>query len=174
MKLEENIRNFYIRSYAEHSAVYGPNTCIFLEVGSFYEMYDLLDTESGLGSTSMKKVVELLNIQLSMPKKNELFAGVPNYTLHKYASVLTKSGWTVVVINQVKNISKEKTEHPCQIPLELIKRIIRITAKNNDIIFDPFGGSGTTALAAYELGFDSIICEIDSDYMKIAKNRILN
>jgi site-specific DNA-methyltransferase (adenine-specific) len=77
-------------------------------------------------------------------------------------------------INQVKNISKEKTEHPCQIPLELIKRIIRITAKNNDIIFDPFGGSGTTALAAYELGFDSIICEIDSDYMKIAKNRILN
>lgn len=77
-------------------------------------------------------------------------------------------------INQVKNISKEKTEHPCQIPLELIKRIIRITAKENDIIYDPFGGSGTTALAAYELGYDSIICEIDSDYMKITKNRILN
>lgn len=75
-------------------------------------------------------------------------------------------------INQVKNISKEKTEHPCQIPLELIKRIIKITAKENDIIFDPFGGSGTTALAAYELGFDSIICEMDSKYMQIAKDRI--
>lgn len=75
-------------------------------------------------------------------------------------------------INQVKNISKEKTEHPCQIPLELIKRIIKITAKESDIIFDPFGGSGTTALAAYQLGFDSIICEVDSKYMDIAKNRI--
>jgi DNA modification methylase len=77
-------------------------------------------------------------------------------------------------INQVKNISKEKTEHPCQIPLELIKRIIKITAKENDIIYDPFGGSGTTAQAANELGFDSIICEIDSNYMQIAKNRISN
>jgi site-specific DNA-methyltransferase (adenine-specific) len=75
-------------------------------------------------------------------------------------------------INQVKNISKEKTEHPCQIPLELMKRIIKITAKENDIIFDPFGGSGTTSLAAYQLGFDSIICEVDSKYMDIAKNRL--
>jgi DNA mismatch repair protein MutS len=110
MKIEENIRSFYIKSYKEHSAVYGPNTCIFLEVGSFYEMYDILDIESGLGSTSMSKAVELLNIQLSMPKNNELFAGFPNYTLHKYASVLTKNGWTVVVINQIKNIQDKVIE----------------------------------------------------------------
>ena len=110
MKVEEKVRNFYIKSYKEHSAVYGPNTCIFLEVGSFYEMYDILDEDSGLGSTSMSQAVEILNIQLSMPKKNELFAGVPSYTLHKYAALLTKNGWTVVVINQIKNIQDKVVE----------------------------------------------------------------
>lgn len=132
MKLEENIRNFYIRSYAEHSATYGPNTCIFLEVGSFYEMYDLLDTESGLGSTSMKRVVELLNIQLSMPKKNELFAGVPNYTLHKYASVLTKSGWTVVVINQVKNIQDKVVERRVH---QILSPGTHVEIASNDVFY---------------------------------------
>ena len=47
-------------------------------------------------------------------------------------------------INQVKNVSKEKTEHPCQIPEELISKIIRTTAKDNELIIDVFAGSGTT------------------------------
>lgn len=75
-------------------------------------------------------------------------------------------------INQVKNISKEKTEHPCQIPLQLMERIIKITAIDGDVIFDPFSGSGTTLLAAKNCGFDSIGCEIDETYCEIISNRI--
>jgi DNA modification methylase len=75
--------------------------------------------------------------------------------------------------NQVKNVSKEKTSHPCQIPESLMKRIIAITAKDGDTIIDVFGGSGTTSKAALDLGFKSISYEIDSDYCNIMKKRLL-
>jgi DNA modification methylase len=75
-------------------------------------------------------------------------------------------------INQVKNVSKEKTDHPCQIPEELIKRIILTTASPNDIIIDVFGGSGTTAKVAKDLGFSSVSYEIDSEYCEIIEKRV--
>ena len=75
-------------------------------------------------------------------------------------------------INQVKNVSKEKTEHPCQIPEELIKRIILTTASPNDIIIDVFGGSGTTAKVAKDLGFSSVSYEIDSEYCEMIEKRV--
>lgn len=74
-------------------------------------------------------------------------------------------------INQVKNVSKEKTEHPCQMPLEVMKNIIGIIPEEYDI-FDPFMGSGTTGVACKELGRNFIGCEIDETYFEIAKNRI--
>jgi len=74
-------------------------------------------------------------------------------------------------INQVKNISKEKTEHPCQMPLEVMRNIIGILPSNY-AIFDPFMGSGTTALACKEFDRDFIGCEIDKKYYDIAKERL--
>jgi DNA modification methylase len=75
-------------------------------------------------------------------------------------------------VNQVKNVSKEKTEHPCQIPEEIIRRIILTTAKENDLIIDIFGGSGTTAKVATDLGFDSLTFETDEKYFEIIKQRL--
>jgi len=75
-------------------------------------------------------------------------------------------------INQVKNVSKEKTEHPCQIPEEVIRRIILTTAQPGQLIIDPFGGSGTTAKVAKELGFNSLIYETDEKYIEIIKERV--
>ena len=74
-------------------------------------------------------------------------------------------------INQVKNVSKEKTEHPCQIPEELISKIIRTTAKNNELIIDVFAGSGTTGVVAESLGYDSLCYEVDEKYCEIIRNR---
>ena len=74
-------------------------------------------------------------------------------------------------INQVKNVSKEKTEHPCQIPEEVIKNIILTTVPVGETIIDVFGGSGTTSKVAKDLGYDSISYEIDSKYCEIIKTR---
>lgn len=76
-------------------------------------------------------------------------------------------------INQVKNVSKEKTIHPCQMPLEVMKNIIGILPKEY-IILDPFMGSGTTGVACKQLGRNFIGIELDETYFKIAKERIEN
>lgn len=75
-------------------------------------------------------------------------------------------------INQVKNVSKEKTEHPCQIPEEVIRKIILTTAKEGQTIIDVFAGSGTTLKVAQDLGYDTIGYEVDGTYCKIIENRL--
>ena len=75
-------------------------------------------------------------------------------------------------IDQVKNVSKEKTGHPCQIPELVIERIILTTAEPNQLVIDVFGGSGTTAKVAQRLGFDSISYEIDPKYCEIIRQRV--
>lgn len=76
-------------------------------------------------------------------------------------------------INQVKNVSNEKTAHPCQMPLEVMKRIVGILPEDY-VIVDPFMGSGTTGLACKELGRDFVGIEMDSTYFNIAKQRVAN
>ena len=99
------MKDIYLSFYNTYSAKYGKNTSIFLEVGKFYEMYDAIQ-ENGYGLTSMQRAVEVLGIQMSYRENNELFAGVPEQSLHKYASILTKEGWTVVIVNQIKKDNK--------------------------------------------------------------------
>jgi len=74
-------------------------------------------------------------------------------------------------VNQIKNVSKEKTEHPCQMPLEVMKNIIGILPEDKTII-DPFMGSGTTGQACKDLGRDFIGIELDIKYFRIADNRL--
>lgn len=80
-------------------------------------------------------------------------------------------------INQVKNTSKEKTKHPCQMPLEVMKNIIGILPYECTII-DPFMGSGTTGVAVNIMNKEQnanrkfIGIELDKEYFDIAYNRI--
>lgn len=74
-------------------------------------------------------------------------------------------------INQVKNVSKDKTDHPCQMPVEVMKRIIAILPEGY-VIVDPFAGSGTTAVACKELGRDFIMIEQDEKYIDIINKRL--
>lgn len=96
----------YISFYETYRPLYGPRTVIFMMVGSFYELYDILDPHTGLGRTSCKDAVETMGIILTTKKsesRSVLFAGFPDYALHKWAGRLTGLGWTVVVVDQVKD-----------------------------------------------------------------------
>ena len=75
-------------------------------------------------------------------------------------------------IQQVKNVSKEKTNHPCQIPEKVIENIILTTTMENDTILDPFMGSGTIGVMAKKLNRNFIGIEISEEYCSIAKERI--
>lgn len=64
--------------------------------------------------------------------------------------------------------------HPTQKPLDLIRRYILLHTKTNEIVFDAFMGSGTTAVACIKENRHYIGCEIDPKYYKVAMNRIDN
>ena len=73
-------------------------------------------------------------------------------------------------LQQVKNVSEEKTDHPCQIPVKVMERIIALSQADN--ILDPFMGSGSTAIACINLGKNFIGIEKEEKYFNIACERI--
>ena len=75
-------------------------------------------------------------------------------------------------INLVKNVSKVDFNHPCPVPVELMERIIKLTSEEGDLIFDPFAGSGTTAIACMNTNRRFIGSEIDTLYFDMANERI--
>lgn len=76
-------------------------------------------------------------------------------------------------INQVKNVSKEKTIHPCQMPYEVMDRIIKMLPEGVTVV-DPYCGSGTTGVACVRNNVDFIGIEIDELYVDISKKRLMD
>lgn len=66
----------------------------------------------------------------------------------------------------------EKTKHPTQKPEELLRKFILAASNPDDIVLDPFSGSGTTLVVAEQLGRRWIGCEINSEYNEWAIERI--
>ncbi|MDW8269884.1 MAG: site-specific DNA-methyltransferase [Anaerolineae bacterium] len=78
----------------------------------------------------------------------------------------TKSVWIM------NTESAKKVGHPAPFPVELPYRLIQLYTYTNDIVLDPFMGSGTTAIAALKSGRKYIGYDIDPAYVKLAEERI--
>lgn len=74
-------------------------------------------------------------------------------------------------INQVKNTTRGKSAHPCQMPIEVMDRIVGILPDGIGVI-DPFLGSGTTAVACRKRGVPFIGYEVVHEYAEIARKRL--
>ncbi len=66
----------------------------------------------------------------------------------------------------------ENTDHPTQKPEKLLAKIILASSSENDIIFDPFAGVGTTSVVSKKLGRRYIGVDIDSEYCYLAEKRL--
>jgi DNA modification methylase len=88
--------------------------------------------------------------------------------LHPFGP-LVSDVWTDV--HRIKH-NKYRDKHPCQLPVHLLERIILMSTDEGDIVFDPFVGTGTTAVAAKRLGRRFIVVDIDEKYVAIAKNKL--
>ena len=77
-------------------------------------------------------------------------------------------------INSAIKASKknEGKFHDSQKPLEYVKKLIWNSTPENGIVFDPFMGSGTTAIACKSLGLNCVGCELDKDYYEIINKRL--
>ena len=81
--------------------------------------------------------------------------------------------WQIAKVTSGTNrCSPERTPHPAQFPLDLINRIIMGFSNKNDIILDPFMGSGSTAISCLSNNRKVIGFEINTDYCKIEIDRI--
>ena len=74
-------------------------------------------------------------------------------------------------IHRIKH-NKYRDEHPCQLPIHLLERIILMSTDENDIVLDPFVGTGTSVIAAKRLGRQSIGIDIDKKYVNITRNKL--
>jgi adenine-specific DNA-methyltransferase len=91
---------------------------------------------------------------------------------HYSGNPLGKNPGDVWIFPNVKANHAEKTGHPCQFPIELAERVIRALTNEHDLVFDPFLGSGTTAVTAVLLNRRAAGAEIVEEYMRIAEERI--
>ena len=91
--------------------------------------------------------------------------------------------WEIVVqdweelvwdIPNVKSNHPEKTVHPCQFPIELVERCVLALTNENDWVFDPYMGVGSTLIAAVKHNRRAVGCEKEPEYVEIARQRLLD
>ena len=75
-------------------------------------------------------------------------------------------------IPNVKSNHVEKTNHPCQFPVELIERLVLALTNPGDLVLDPFMGVGSTAIAALIHGRKALGSEIMPEYVQLTRERI--
>ena len=91
------------------------------------------------------------------------------WTSFSTAGRFAKITWHGMRQHDMKN--KETRIHPTQKPVALYKWLLTNYAKPGDRILDTHGGSGSSMIACYDLGFDMDWIELDPDYFKSAKER---
>jgi site-specific DNA-methyltransferase (adenine-specific) len=109
--------------------------------------------------------------------------------LHEYLLVFTKHGFSrpdkgesdlsaeefmesTLSIWQIQPESAKKVGHPAPFPVELAKRVIKLYSYVDDVVLDPFMGSGTTCVAAKKYGRHYVGFDISSEYCQMAEDRI--
>ena len=120
-----------------------------------YTRYDLKDwivwdkVNMGMGYGFRKQHELILVLEKGKPKYRNM--GLPN------------------LLNEKRVISKQ---HVHQKPVRLVKQLIEQSSDVGDIVLDPFAGSGTTCLAAEQLGRNWIGIELEAAYAEIARTRL--
>lgn len=94
--------------------------------------------------------------------------GGKKHLIHPFGT-LVSDVWTDIY--RIRH-TKRRDEHPCQLPIHLLERLILMTTDEEDTILDPFIGTGTTAIAAKRLARKYIGIDIDNKYVKITKEKL--
>jgi len=94
--------------------------------------------------------------------------GGKKHLIHPFGT-LVSDVWTDIY--RIRH-TKRRDEHPCQLPVHLLERLILMSTDVGDTVLDPFVGTGTTAIAAKKLGRNYIGLDIDSKYVTISRQKV--
>ncbi|MCS6894706.1 MAG: site-specific DNA-methyltransferase [Bacteroidia bacterium] len=67
---------------------------------------------------------------------------------------------------------RDRDHHPCQLPENLLRRIIELTTQPGDVVLDGMAGTGTTAIVAAQLGRRYVAIDIDPEYVSITREKL--
>lgn len=103
-----NFNTQYISLYKEYKEKYGRRVAVLLQVGGFFEMYDLVHAQTGESQANVQELVEFLGRYVAPkpttdPLWHHLFWGFPEHSLPIYERKLIEGDYTVVVIAQVND-----------------------------------------------------------------------
>lgn len=83
--------------------------------------------------------------------------------------------WDIGDVWRIPNVKAnhiEKTEHPCQFPTALVRRLIVALSPKQGLVVDPYAGSATTGVASLIGGRHFIGCDVDQKYLAIGSSRL--
>lgn len=96
-----------------------------------------------------------------------------NYGYFKESKALNESGDRhPKSILRFSNADRQNKQHPTQKPTSIIEYLLRTFTCKDFKVFDPFMGSGTTAVACKSIGLDFVGCELEPEYVSIANKRL--
>ena len=109
------------------------------------------------------------------PRKGE-FSGNPLGKNPSDVWEIIKNDWENELWNipNVKSNHPEKTEHPCQYPIELVERCVLALSNENGWVLDPYAGVGSTMIASIKNNRNVVGIEKEKRYVDITKERIEN
>ena len=117
--------------------------------------------------------IKLTGKKYNIKREKQKIYGV-NSQLGKYKNINRGRNPKSVLKYSIIQNGKEYFGHPTQKPIGLIEHLIKASSNEYDVIFDPFLGSGTTALASKRLNRHFIGFEINKDYYDTGLHRLLN
>ena len=109
--------------------------------------------------------------QVAQPYKNPTDVRIRERLRQGYAGRMPYS-W--LFFNLVKNVSRQKANHPCQIPQGLSELLMKSCTQPGDSAFILFGGSGAEVVQAKQLGLVYLTCELQRTYCDIIESRLDN
>tara|TARA_B110000037_G_C17125260_1_gene507752 strand:- start:139 stop:3255 length:3117 start_codon:yes stop_codon:yes gene_type:complete len=157
------LSNIYFDYFIKYSKKYGENTVIFMQVGSFFEMFGIDNIHEKMGN--IHEITSILNIAItsrnkklqSNIRKNPLLAGIHISTLTKYLNVLIQNKYTVVLIEEVTpkpNIIRKVTN--IYSPGTYIDNVMEVNNNNIVSIFIECGKCYKSGEKIWILGMSSI------------------
>lgn len=174
-----------------------PNATIWT-IGTYHNTFRIGKILQDLGFWVLNDVIwfktnpmpNWLNVRMTNASETLIWAvkdkTVKNYTYNKdvareysmadFGSKIPFNVWRLPICMGKERLKDEngKKLHSTQKPEKLLERIIRISTKPNDIVFDPVAGTGTTGVVAKKYGRHFIMIEIEEKYVKKMADRLKN
>ncbi len=153
---------------------------------SFEQMHEVIEQGKKHGFKKNYPIFFIKNYSAQTLKANMRIVGAMEYAVVLYREKLPKfrnkkkaDGSGTMVFNWF-NWERDKKEdnipkiHPTQKPVRVLKKLIEIFTDEGDVVIDPVAGSGTTLRACKELNRSCYGFEIDKNFYKEAKEKMLN